>query len=83
MLLHPRHIILILSQPVFALTLRGEAANTNIIVFRSTGPVVKLRSYHIYTPAITPPMWLALSDAVVISFLKVKKEICFIYNEIR
>ena len=105
MLLHPRHIILILSQPVFALTLRGEAANTNIIVFGSTGPVVKLRSYHIYTPAITPPMWLtgpvvklrsyhiytpaitppmwlALSDAVVISFLKVKKEICFIYNEI-
>ena len=58
MLLHPRHIILILSQPVFALTLRGEAANTNIIVFGSTGPVVKLRSYHIYTPAITPPMWL-------------------------
>jgi hypothetical protein len=43
---------------VFALTLRGEAANTNIIVFSSTGPVVKLRSYHIYTPATTPPMWL-------------------------
>ena len=72
MLLYPRHIILILSQPVFALTLKGEAANTNIIVFGSTGPVVKLRSYHIYTPAMTPLMWLALNDAVVISFLKVK-----------
>jgi hypothetical protein len=33
-----------------------------------TGPVVKLRSYHIYTPAITPPMWLTKPEVKLRSY---------------
>ena len=45
-----RHIILILSQPVFALTpsccmLGGEAENTNVILFGFTKPELKLMIY--------------------------------------
>jgi len=58
MSLHSRHIILIPSQPVFALTpqyyvLSGEAANTNLTVFGLTQLWLEAIIYHTWERMLT------------------------------